>query len=429
MSEMKFQLPRGTQDIFGEDISYWQKMEEIIRRQCRLYGYREIRTPIFEHTEVFLGENDSSDMVNKEMYTFKDKGQRDLTLRPEGTKGVIRSFVEHKMYGNADMPVKLFYLGPMFRYDRPGKGRYRQFYQFGIEAIGTKSALLDVETIALGYAITREMGISDVVILINSLGDEKSRGDYTKALKAYFEPYLAELCTDCKRRFEQNPLRMLDCKVDKDRPCFIKAPKCQDYLNEESKEYFATVLKGLDALSIPYRIDERLVRGLDYYSNTVYEAVPKDDDGQQATVFAGGQYDGLVESFGGGPLAGVGFGMGMERMISLAREQKALPVEEERLDVYVISLGNIGTYGSRITEMLRKNGIKTEMDYQGRSLKAQFKSTDRYRAKAVIIVGEDEYLSNTVQIKDTADRTQENISFDRMLEKVKDIICKGEGYE
>ncbi len=422
MAEMKFQLPRGTQDIYGEDVSLWQKMEEIIRKQCELYGYKEIRTPIFEHTEVFVGENDSSDMVNKEMYTFKDKGQRDLSLRPEGTKGVIRAFVEHKLYGSADLPVKLFYMGPMFRYDRPGKGRYRQFNQFGIEAIGAKSPLLDIETIALGYAVTKEMGIENIVILINSLGDDESRKNYTKALKQHFAPYLKELCSDCQRRYEQNPLRMLDCKVDKGHSSYKNAPKCRDYLNEKSKEYFEKVLKGLDDLNIPYKVDDSLVRGLDYYTNTVYEAVPKDDDGQQATVFAGGQYDGLVETFGGGQLAGVGFGMGMERMIALAKEQNSLTLEEETVDVYLISLGNIDAYGSKIVELLRSNGIKTEMDYQKRSLKAQFKSADRFNAKVIIIAGENEYNNNIVQIKDTNKKTQEDVEFEKIIDKVKSII-------
>ncbi len=425
MAENKFQLPRGTQDIFGEDISYWQKMEEIIRQQCALYGYKEIRTPIFEHSEVFIGENDSSDMVNKEMYSFKDKGQRDLSLRPEGTKGVIRAFVEHKMYGSADLPVKLFYMGEMFRYDRPSKGRYRQFNQFGIEAIGARSPLLDVETIALGYAITKEMGIKNVVILINSLGDDASRENYTKALKKHFEKHLDELCIDCKRRYVQNPLRMLDCKIDKDHPSFKDAPKCRQYLNEESKQYFEMVLKGLDDLNIPYKVDDNLVRGLDYYSNTVYEAVPDYDDGQQATVFAGGQYDGLVNSFGGGQLAGVGFGMGMERMIALAKEQNSLIIEEEKIDVYLISLGNISTYGTKIVQMLRDNNLKVEMDYQNRSLKAQFKSADRFKAKVIIVVGENEYHGNSAQIKDTINKTQEDAKFDEIVDKVKEIIKRG----
>ncbi len=422
MAEAKYQAPRGTQDILGSDVTLWQQFESIIKEQCRRFGYKEIRTPIFEHTEVFKGDNDSSDMVNKEMYSFQDNGKRDLTLRPEGTKGVIRAFVEHKLYGSADFPVKLFYYGPMFRYDRPQKGRYRQFHQFGVEAIGARSPMMDVETIALGYAITKAMGIENVVVLINSLGDKESRDNYRQALKDYFAPHLATLCEDCQRRYVQNPLRILDCKVDADHPAMKDAPKCRDYLNEESKKYFEEVIKGLDDLGIPYKIDDRLVRGLDYYTNTVFEAVPISDGGQQSTIFGGGQYDGLVQSFGGGDLCGVGFGMGVERMINLASEQgKLLPIETDT-DVYVISLGNVSTYGAVITNTLREAGYSVEMDYLGRSLKAQFKSADRYKAKSIVIVGEDELANKTIQIKDTANRTQVTVSFDELVETVKNIV-------
>ncbi|MBQ4253399.1 MAG: histidine--tRNA ligase [Erysipelotrichaceae bacterium] len=419
----RYQVPRGTQDIYGSDVSKWNQVEKKIRQIAERYGYREIRTPMFEATEVFAGENDSSDMVNKEMYTFTDNGNRSLTLRPEGTKGIIRSFVEHKMYGNsADFPIKLFYIGPMFRYDRPQKGRYRQFHQFGIEAIGVKSALLDVETIALGYEITKSFGIENVRILINSLGDNESRANYRNALRKHFEPYLGELCEDCRRRYQQNPLRILDCKVDVGHPSFESAPLIQDYLNEPSRQYFETVLKGLDDLGIPYQVQPRLVRGLDYYTNTVYEAVPYDDNGQQATVYGGGQYDGLVESFGGGDLCGVGFGMGIERLITLAEEKGNLRPQEDECDVYVISLGDVGTYASRITNELRKAGCRVEMDYQNRSLKAQFKSCDRLKVKAIIIVGSDEVHNGTLQLKDTVNKTQETISFDQVVSRVGEII-------
>lgn len=418
----KFQLPRGTQDIYGSEMSKWHKVEEIIRKTAALYGYSEIRTPVFEDTAVFKGHNDSSDMVNKEMYTFTINGEDSLTLRPEGTKGVIRAFVQHKMYGNADFPVKLYYIESMFRYDRPQKGRYRQFNQFGIEAIGVKSPLLDVESIALGYNITKALGIENVRILINSLGDDESRNSYRNALKEYFKPYLSQLCEDCQRRYEQNPLRILDCKADRDNPIFEKAPLIRDYLNEPSKEYFAKVLKGLDELGIPYQVDDHLVRGLDYYTNTVYEAVPYDDEGQQATVFGGGQYDGLVDSFGGGQLCGVGFGMGLERLITLASEKGNLQSEEKQTDVYVISLGDVDTYATRITEKLRREGYAVEMDYQGRSLKAQFKSCDRLGVKAIIIAGSEEYASNTVQIKDTVNKTQNNVSYENIVEEIKKIV-------
>ena len=416
----KYQVPRGTQDIMGDDVSLWRQVESIIREQCARYGYQEIRTPIFEHTEVFKFQNDSSDMVTKEMYTFLDSGERSLTLRPEGTKGVIRAFVEHKLYGNqAELPYKLFYMGPMFRYERPQKGRYRQFHQFGVEAIGAKSPLLDAETIALGYNITRAMGIKKVKILINSLGDDESRDNYRSALREHFRPHLGELCADCQRRFELNPLRILDCKVDREHPSFKSAPSVQDYLNEPSKKYFSQVLSALDDLEIPYVIDSRLVRGLDYYTNTVFEAVPEDASGQQAAVFAGGQYDGLVEHYGGGNLPGVGFGMGIERMIDLAVQEQGLTAVGHEADVYVISMGNVGSYALKATETLRNAGFRVETDYQGRSLKAQFKASDRLKAKVIVIIGEDEYSNGQVVIKDTVSKQQVTVGFDKLLETVK----------
>lgn len=419
----KYQVPRGTQDIMGDDISLWQKAEGIIREQCARYGYQEIRTPVFEHTEVFKFQNDSSDMVTKEMYTFLDSGERSLTLRPEGTKGVIRAFVEHKLYGNpAELPAKLFYLGPMFRYERPQKGRYRQFHQFGVEAIGAKSPLLDAECIALGYDIAKAMGIKKVKILINTLGDDESRDAYRNALKEHFRPYLGELCGDCQRRFELNPLRILDCKVDRDHPSFASAPAISDYLNEISKKYFEEVLAALDDLGIPYQIDSRLVRGLDYYSNTVFEAIPEDATGQQAAVFAGGQYDGLVEHFGGGSLPGVGFGMGIERMIDLAVEEGGIKSDSRSTDVYVISMGDVGSYALKATETLRKEGFRVETDYQGRSLKAQFKASDRLRAKAIVIIGEDEYSNRLAVVKNTATKEQVTVSIDELTNTVKGFI-------
>ena len=419
----KYQVPRGTQDIMGDDVSLWRQVESIIREQCARYGYQEIRTPIFEHTEVFKFQNDSSDMVTKEMYTFLDSGERSLTLRPEGTKGVIRAFVEHKLYGNqAELPYKLFYMGPMFRYERPQKGRYRQFHQFGVEAIGAKSPLLDAETIALGYSITKAMGIKKVKILINSLGDDESRSNYRTALREHFRPYLSELCGDCQRRFELNPLRILDCKVDREHPSFKSAPSVQDYLNEPSKKYFSQVLQALDDLEIPYVIDSRLVRGLDYYTNTVFEAVPEDASGQQAAVFAGGQYDGLVEHYGGGNLPGVGFGMGIERMIDLAVQEQGLTAVGHEADVYVISMGNVGSYALKATETLRNAGFRVETDYQGRSLKAQFKASDRLRAKVIVIIGEDEYNNGQVVIKDTVSKQQVTVGFDKLLETVKGFV-------
>ncbi|HCK89526.1 MAG TPA: histidine--tRNA ligase, partial [Erysipelotrichaceae bacterium] len=269
---MSYQTPRGTYDILPEEAGKWHDLERVIREKTKLYRYREIRTPYFEDTAVFKRENDSSDMVNKEMYTFT-MGNDSLTLRPEGTAGVIRAFDQHKLYGSMEMPARLYYVGAMFRHERPQKGRQRQFTQFGVENIGAKTPEIDAETIALGYDIVKAMDISSVKVLINTLGDDASRAAYRNALKEYFAPYLDELCGDCHRRYEQNPLRILDCKVDHDKEFMKGAPRLSDYLNEESRAYFDQVLKCLDRLGIPYEIDEKLVRGLDYYTHTVFEVV------------------------------------------------------------------------------------------------------------------------------------------------------------
>ena len=422
--ENRYQMPRGTFDLFDEEVLIWRQVEQLIRRICQLYGYEEIRTPIFEATEVFAGENDSSDMVNKEMYSFNDNGGRSLTLRPEGTKGIIRAFVEHKMFGSPDLPRKLYYMGPMFRYDRPQKGRYRQFHQFGVEAIGARDPLLDVETIALGWQIAKAMGINNITVMINSLGDKESRDAYRKALTDYFTPHLDELCEDCHRRLRQNPLRVLDCKVDRDKDFFRDAPSIQDYLNEPSRAYFASVLKSLDDLGISYQVEPHLVRGLDYYTNTVFEVVPVDDAGQQATIIGGGQYDGLVESFGGGDLCGFGFGMGLERMITLAKEQGGLQAIKPANDVYVIAIGEVGDYGLTIAQQLRSAGYSVALDYTHRGMKGQFKAAERAGSKVIIIAGEDELQQQKANVKDTETKEQITVPVSEIIGTVEKILGK-----
>jgi histidyl-tRNA synthetase len=314
---MVYQTPRGTYDILPDEVRKWHAVEEVIRRITQYYRYREIRTPYFEVTAVFKRENDSSDMVNKEMYTFQ-MGRDSYTLRPEGTAGVIRAFDQHKLYGSMELPAKFYYMGPMFRHERPQKGRQRQFTQFGVETIGVKSPLVDAETIALGIDIVKRMGISSVKVQINTLGDDASRAAYREALLAHFAPHLDELCPDCSRRYQQNPLRILDCKVDHDKPALKEAPRLSDYLNEESREYFKQVLEALDGMGIEYEVDDRLVRGLDYYTHTVFEVQStRPDSGAQATIFAGGRYDHLVEYFGGPEMSGMGFAIGLERLLDL----------------------------------------------------------------------------------------------------------------
>ena len=419
---MNYQTPRGTYDILPGESENWQEMEQMIREVCRLYRYREIRTPIFEDTRVFKRENDSSDMVNKEMYTFA-MGTDSYTLRPEGTAGVIRSFDQHKMYGGAELPARLYYMGPMFRHERPQKGRQRQFTQFGIEAIGAKSPQIDAEAIALGTDIVRRMGISSVKVCINTLGDDASRTAYRNALKAYFTPHIDELCADCRRRLEQNPLRILDCKADAENPVLKDAPGLSDYLNEESRAYFSEVLSILDSLGIPYEIDDRLVRGLDYYTHTVFEVKStRPDSGAQATIFAGGRYDHLVEYFGGPELSGMGFAIGLERLISLAKEEGWTAETSMDAAVYIMGAGNVGTAPLAIAQKLREAGIVCEVNLLPRSMKAQFKSADRSGAQAIIIVGEEELKDGMVNLKNKKDNTQKTIAIDAVAETVKGIL-------
>lgn len=396
---MNYQTPRGTYDILPSEMNEWHEVEQVIRDVTKVYRYQEIRTPYFESTNVFKRENDSSDMVNKEMYTF-NMGSDSYTLRPEGTAGVIRAFDQHKLYGSMDLPARFYYIGAMFRHERPQKGRQRQFTQFGVENIGVKSSEVDAETIALGYDIVKKMGISSVKVLINTIGDDESRSAYRQALREYFKPHLDELCSDCHRRYEQNPLRLLDCKVDHDKECMKNAPRLSDYLNEESKEYFARVLKALDALGIPYEIDEKLVRGLDYYTHTVFEVVStREDSGAQATIFAGGRYDHFVEYYGGPQMSGIGFAIGLERLISLSKEEGHVFHQEAPLDVYVIGLGDVNDSVLQYAQLLRHAGFVVEANLVKRGLKAQFKSADRKQAKYIVIIGEEEIQNGTVNLK------------------------------
>lgn len=425
---MSYQTPRGTYDILPDEVAKWHEVEDIIRRTCERYRYKEIRTPYFESTDVFAREGDSSDMVNKEMYTF-NMGDGSFTLRPEGTAGAIRAFDQHKLYGAMEMPAKLYYMGEMFRYERPQKGRYRQFNQFGIENIGMKSPLIDAEVIALGYSIVKALGLSQVKVLINTLGDDESRAAYRGALREHFKDSVGELCADCQRRYEQNPLRLLDCKVDNEHPSMQNVPSLQQYLTPESKAYFDQVLAALDALEIPYEIDDKLVRGLDYYTHTVFEVVSTHpESGSQATVFAGGRYDGLVEYFGGPEMSGVGFAMGLERLMILAEAEQVELGEEASLDVYVMALGNVGTLPLALATECRAAGYHTEFNIQPRSLKAQFKSVDRRKARVAVIAGESEAANHQVNVKFIEQQRQITIDQDELIATL-DAYFQAEGEE
>lgn len=417
---MAYQIPRGTQDLLPEKSYQWQALERTLREFCYLYNYDEIRTPVFEHTNVFKRENDSSDMVNKEMYTFQlENSKTSLTIRPEGTAGVVRSFVENKMYANPDLPVKLYYMGPMARHERPQKGRLRIFNQFGIECLGNKSPFTDVETIVLAFSILKALGLNDLKVCLNTLGDDASRAAYRQALQAYFEPYVDSLCSDCKRRYAQNPLRILDCKVDHDKECMKNVPKMKDYLNDESREYFETVCHLLDELEIPYEVDDQLVRGLDYYTHTVFEIVSMNQEmGAQSTVLAGGRYDHLIPYFGGPEqMSGIGWALGMERLL-IALEAEGITLEEKPgLDAYIMCLDESARmYAFKILTQLRAYGYRCDMDMLQRSFKAQFKAVDRSHAKFALIIGEDERKNHLITIKNIEKKTQESISQDDLIE-------------
>ena len=418
---MKYQIPRGTQDILPEQASTWQWIEETFKEIAERYHYQEIRTPIFEQTEVFArGVGETTDIVQKEMYTFTDRGGRSLTLRPEGTAAVVRSYVENKMYGQPNQPVKLYYLGPMFRYERPQQGRFRQFVQFGVEALGSNDPAIDAEVIALAMDLYRAVGITDVKLVINSLGDLDSRHRHREALIQHFKPRIHEFCEDCQNRLEQNPLRILDCKVDHEHALMKTAPSILDYLNESSAAYFKEVCAYLDELGISYTVDPTLVRGLDYYNHTAFEIMStKEGFGAITSLCGGGRYNGLVEEFGGPETPGIGFALSIERVISALEAEDKNFEPENALDAYVITLGDRAKRrASRLLLELRSAGLAADMDYTGRKIKAQFKAADRYRAKYAIIIGDEELDQGIGQVKNLMTGEQEPVKLDEIVKYV-----------
>ena len=418
---MAYQTVKGTYDLLAADVEKFNSLENLFRTFLDLYGYSEVKTPVFEYTGVFAKENDTSDMVTKEMYTFSPNEKDSLTLRPEGTAGVIRSFVEHKMYGNSELPVKLAYIEEMFRHERPQKGRQRQFTQMGVECIGEKNPLIDAETIALGYFYVKALGLESIKVLINTLGDNESRLQYKNDLVEYFRPHKDELCYDCQNRLEKNPLRILDCKVDKELDVIKNAPKMK--LTEAAANYFEQVKKYLEILGIPYEVDDRLVRGLDYYTDTVFEVVStREESGSQSTIFGGGRYDNLVKEMGGPEMSGIGFAIGVERLAILCDAEQIFDEYKPEIDCYVINLNATADYALDITSNLRALGFTCEMDYYGRSLKAQFKSSERKNARFVVIIGEDGIKNNVVTLKDTLTKSQETVSKDELGDRLDQLM-------
>lgn len=399
-----FTKVKGTYDILPKDAKKVSSLEFYLRQLVSLYGYEEIRVPILVTTDlIHRSSGETSDIVMKETFDFKDRGDRLLSLRPEGTAPVIRSVIENKLYASETLPLKLFYIGEMFRYERPQKGRFREFSQFGVECIGTSSAYMDAEVITLAATIFRSLQIKNYVVRINTLGDNESRGAFRDALIKYLAPHKEELCDDCKARLENNPLRILDCKIDSGKDLLKKAPKISDYLSDKSKAEFEEVKNYLDILNIPYIVDENLVRGLDYYTNTVFEVEIKpeketENSGQSLTICAGGRYDNLVKDFGGPNLGSVGFAFGLERLLDILPNDNTN--YSKKILVQLIPIGiNAKAHMVKLLQELRARGFSCEMDYEATSLKSHFKSAEANNAHYLVIEGDDELKDATCQVK------------------------------
>ena len=408
------QKQKGTYDIYGENAKKRAYVNDVLNTLCQKYNYGYIETPVFESSELFhRGVGEATDMVQKETYDFKDRGDRNITLRPEGTAGVVRWFIENKLYGNMTDPIKVYYNMKMYRYERPQSGRNREFTQWGFECFGSDDVLADAEVISLAYNAYRLLGLENVVIKINSLGDTESRNNYREALINYLRPNIGELCEDCNDRLEKNPLRILDCKVDSENEILKNAPKTLDYLNETSSERFQKLCKLLDSMHINYEIDTKLVRGLDYYNHTVFEVVVNNS----YALGGGGRYNGLVETLGGPSIPAVGFAMGYDRTI-LALEENGveIPVEDEN-DVYILYVSETEKdYAASLVQYLRLSGFVTETDLMSKSLKGQFKSVDRFNSKYLIILNDKDIENNEVVIKNNHTREETRLSINNLVE-------------
>ncbi|PZC42454.1 MAG: histidyl-tRNA synthetase, partial [Chloroflexi bacterium] len=403
---MQFRAPRGTHDVLPSDAPVRDRITQTARAVATAAGFRSIEPPTFEPAELFVrGVGDGTDIVEKEMYLFEDRGGDRLALRPEGTASVCRAYIEHGL-GNDPQPVKLFYVLPIFRYERPQAGRYRQHTQFGLEAIGVRDPALDAEVIEVGWRITQALGLQDLTLLINSIGDAEDRESYVPVLRAHFAPHLGAMCGDCRGRFERAPLRLLDCKLASCRPFQAGAPLIAEHLRPESGAFYAEVLAHLAALGIPVQETPTLVRGLDYYTHTVFEIVPA-TAGSQVTLLAGGRYDGLIEQIGGRPTPGIGFGMGIERMASNLREQGLAPEAAAGPAVLVVSLGEgTGPRATALAAELRGAGVSATMAFGGRSLKAQLRHANRTGARVALILGERELAAGVAEVRDLSGSEQ-----------------------
>ena len=411
--------PRGTKDILPDTVGDWNYEEGEIRELFRRIGYSEIRPPMFEHTEVYQrGIGEGTDVVDKEMYTFTDRGERSITLRPENTASAVRAYLQNKLYAQSNL-VKLFYIGSMFRYDRPHAGRMREFHQFGVEALGEANPAVDAEVILLAMNLLEGLGLKDLELSINSVGCPKCRSKYRTMLQDFFRDKLEDLCEDCRSRFERSPLRILDCKKDSDKPYMADAPKITDCLCEECAEHFAKLKELLTSAGISFTHDPRLVRGLDYYTKTAFE-IKYPPLGAQSAVAGGGRYDGLIEEMGGNPTPAVGFATGLERLLLALESQNLLPEKNRSVDAYVVALGETAqAEGFKLLNSLRQQGLSAAMDFAGRSMKAQMKQANKLGAKYSVILGEDEISEGVVMLRSMEDSSQAKVPMNQVAEKIK----------
>lgn len=419
---MLTQAPRGTKDVLPQDSYRWQYVEAMERKAAAQAGFREVRTPVFEHTELFLrGVGDTTDIVQKEMYTFKDKGDRSITLKPEGTAGAVRALLESSLYADA-LPCKMYYLNaPIFRYEAPQSGRLREHHQFGMECFGAKDASADAELILLAYHLLSDLGVKNLSVNINSIGCPECRPKYHAMLKEYLADRVGEMCATCKTRFERNPLRVLDCKEKHCQELVKDAPSMLDVLCDDCKEHFAQLQKYLTEAGIPYKVDSRIVRGLDYYTKTVFELITTTKDGE-LTICGGGRYDNLVEQLGGPSLSAVGFGMGTERVLMLLDGEGIELPKPDLYDVFVTYMGENKTAAFALVQQLRRAGLKADMDHTGRSLKAQFKYANKTGAPLCATLGDDEVAGGVVKIKNMNTREERTVPMADAAATARDMI-------
>lgn len=422
---MELRAPKGTKDVVPQESYKWHYIENAIRSVCAAFGYREVRTPVFEHTELFLrGVGDTTDIVQKEMYTFLDKAGRSLTLKPEGTASVVRQFIENKLFADPQ-PTKMYYLNfPVFRYEKPQAGRLREHHQFGVEVFGAPNASADAEIIAVALALYKRLGVVDLALNINSIGCPACRPAYNEALKAYFAEHLESMCENCRTRFDKNPLRLLDCKEEKCKTFTSKAPVIIEHLCDDCSSHFRQLQEYLQALRITYSINPYIVRGLDYYTKTVFELIST-NIGAQGTVCGGGRYDKLIAELGGSDLPGVGFGMGMERLLMVMEGQGLCIPKPSQFDVYVCTMGEEPKLaGFALAGELRLNNIKTECDHANRSMKAQFKYADKLGCRYVAIIGGDEYAAGVVKLKDMISGEETPVAMGECVKRLKEVLSE-----